>query len=79
MPTVASIMSELKKKGKESTRKIYARHGYGHREHVWRERRGPQDDRKNDQKAAGASLRTYATGNLDAMLTSPGWWLTAPR
>lgn len=27
MPTVASIMAELKKKGKESTRKIYARHG----------------------------------------------------
>ena len=27
MPTVASIMIELKKKGKEQTRKIYARHG----------------------------------------------------
>ena len=27
MPTVASILSELKKKGKESARKIYARHG----------------------------------------------------
>ncbi|HEY2546097.1 MAG TPA: DNA alkylation repair protein, partial [Candidatus Acidoferrum sp.] len=27
MPTVASIMAELKKKGKEQTRKIYARHG----------------------------------------------------
>ena len=27
MPKVASIMAELKKKGKESTRKIYARHG----------------------------------------------------
>jgi 3-methyladenine DNA glycosylase AlkD len=27
MPTVASLMAELKKKGKESTRKIYARHG----------------------------------------------------
>ncbi|HKN75670.1 MAG TPA: DNA alkylation repair protein [Candidatus Acidoferrum sp.] len=27
MATVASIMAELKKKGKESTRKIYARHG----------------------------------------------------
>ena len=27
MPTVAAIMSELKNKGKEQTRKIYARHG----------------------------------------------------
>jgi 3-methyladenine DNA glycosylase AlkD len=27
MPTVASIMAELKKKGKEQTRKTYARHG----------------------------------------------------
>jgi 3-methyladenine DNA glycosylase AlkD len=27
MPNVASIMAELKKKGKENTRKIYARHG----------------------------------------------------
>jgi hypothetical protein len=27
MPTVASIMAELKKKGTEKTRKIYARHG----------------------------------------------------
>ena len=27
MTTVATIMSELKKKGKEQTRKIYARHG----------------------------------------------------
>ena len=27
MPTVASVMSELKKKGKEQARKIYARHG----------------------------------------------------
>jgi 3-methyladenine DNA glycosylase AlkD len=27
MPTVAAVMSELKKKGKEQTRKIYARHG----------------------------------------------------
>src|ERR1700722_17180404 len=27
MPTVSSIMAELKKKGSEKTRKIYARHG----------------------------------------------------
>ncbi|HEV2486643.1 MAG TPA: hypothetical protein VGT08_14015 [Terracidiphilus sp.] len=27
MPTVASIMAALKSKGKEQTRKIYARHG----------------------------------------------------
>ena len=27
MPTVAAVMSELKKKGKEQTRKLYARHG----------------------------------------------------
>ncbi|MGH9866296.1 MAG: DNA alkylation repair protein, partial [Candidatus Acidiferrales bacterium] len=27
MPTLTSIMAELKKRGKESTRKIYARHG----------------------------------------------------
>ena len=27
MPTAAAVMSELKKKGKEQARKIYARHG----------------------------------------------------
>ena len=27
MPTVATIMADLKKKGSEKTRKIYARHG----------------------------------------------------
>lgn len=27
MPTVTSIMTDLKKKGKEKTRVIYARHG----------------------------------------------------
>lgn len=67
MPTVASIMAELKKKGKESTRKIYARHGM-----VTETMYGVS---VADLKIIAKTIRgqqtlaceLYATGNLDAM------------
>jgi 3-methyladenine DNA glycosylase AlkD len=67
MPTVASIMAELKKKGKESTRKIYARHGM-----VTENMYGVS---VADLKIIAKTIRgqqtlaceLYATGNLDAM------------
>jgi 3-methyladenine DNA glycosylase AlkD len=67
MPTVASIMAELKKKGKESTRKIYARHGMA-TEHMY-------GVSVADLKAIAKTIKgqqalaceLYATGNMDAM------------
>jgi 3-methyladenine DNA glycosylase AlkD len=67
MPTVSTIMAELKSKGKESTRKIYARHGMAP-ERVY----GVSvADLKviaktiKGQQALAAEL--YETGNMDAM------------
>jgi 3-methyladenine DNA glycosylase AlkD len=67
MPTVASIMSELKKKGKESTRKIYARHGMA-TENMYgvsvADLKVIAKTLKGQQELA---CELYATGNLDAM------------
>jgi 3-methyladenine DNA glycosylase AlkD len=67
MTTVATIMSELKKKGKEQTRKIYARHGmnpdrvYGvsvaDLKLIATTIKGQQD----------LACELYETGNMDAM------------
>ncbi len=67
MTTVASVMSELKKKGKEQTRKIYARHGmapervYGvsiaDLKVIAKTIKGQQD----------LAYGLYETGNMDAM------------
>ncbi len=67
MTTVATIMSELKKKGKEQTRKIYARHGmnpervYGvsvaDLKVIAKTIKGQQD----------LACELYETGNMDAM------------
>lgn len=67
MATVATILSELKKKGKEQTRKIYARHGmnperlYGvsvaDLKVIAKTIKGQQD----------LACELYETGNMDAM------------
>jgi 3-methyladenine DNA glycosylase AlkD len=67
MTTVATIMSELKKKGKEQTRKVYARHGmnpervYGvsvaDLKVIAKTIKGQQD----------LACELYETGNMDAM------------
>lgn len=67
MPTVATVMSELKKKGKEQTRKFYARHGmnpdrvYGvsvaDLKVIAKTIKGQQD----------LACGFYETGNMDAM------------
>ena len=67
MATVASIMAELKKKGKEQTRKIYARHGMAtdnmfgvsvaDLKLIARKIKGQQ----------ALAMELYATGNVDAM------------
>jgi 3-methyladenine DNA glycosylase AlkD len=67
MPTVTSIMAELKKKGSEKTRKIYARHGMA----IERMFGVSIGDLKviakpiKGQQALACEL--YETGNLDAM------------
>jgi 3-methyladenine DNA glycosylase AlkD len=67
MPTVTSVMAELKKKGSENTRKIYARHGMA-TEHMFGV---SMADLKviaktiKGQQALACEL--YETSNLDAM------------
>jgi 3-methyladenine DNA glycosylase AlkD len=67
MPTVASIMADLKSKGKEQTRKIYVRHGavadriFG----VNMVDLKPIAKSIKGQQALACEL--YATGNMDAM------------
>jgi hypothetical protein len=78
MPTVASIMAELKKKGKESTRKIYARHGmatenmYGVSVADLRSSRKPSKDNRR-------SLANFTRQETWTLCTSLGWSLTALR
>ena len=67
MPTLSSVMSELKKRGKENTRKIYARHGmapervYGvsvaDLKVIAKTIKGQQD----------LACQLYESGNMDAM------------
>jgi 3-methyladenine DNA glycosylase AlkD len=67
MPTVAVVMSELKKKGKEQTRKIYARHGMDP-ERVYgvsvADLKVIAKTIKGQQELA---CDLYETGNMDAM------------
>ena len=67
MPTVASIMSELKKKGKESTRKIYARHGMATENMYGVSVADLKVIAKTIKRQQGLACELYATGNLDAM------------
>jgi 3-methyladenine DNA glycosylase AlkD len=67
MPTVASIMSELKKKGKESTRKIYTRHGMATENMYGVSVADLKVIAKTIKGQQGLACELYATGNLDAM------------
>lgn len=67
MPTVASIMAELKKKGKESTRKIYARHGMATENMYGVSVADLKVIAKTIRGQQALACELYATGNMDAM------------
>jgi len=67
MPTVASIMAELKKKGKESTRKIYARHGMATENMYGVSVADLKVIAKTIKGQQALACELYETGNLDAM------------
>jgi len=67
MPTVASIMAELKKKGKESTRKIYARHGMVTENMYGVSVADLKTIAKTIKGQQALACELYATGNMDAM------------
>jgi 3-methyladenine DNA glycosylase AlkD len=67
MPTVASIMAELKKKGKVSTRKIYARHGMVTDNMFGVSVADLKVIAKTIKGQQALACELYATGNMDAM------------
>ncbi len=67
MPTVASIMAELKKKGSEKTRKIYARHGMATGKMFGVSVADLKVIAKTIKGQQAIACELYATGNLDAM------------
>jgi 3-methyladenine DNA glycosylase AlkD len=67
MPTVTSIMSELKKKGRENTRKIYARHGNAMDRTFGVSVADLKAIAKTIKGQQVLALELYETGNLDAM------------
>jgi 3-methyladenine DNA glycosylase AlkD len=67
MPTVASVMSELKKKGSEKTRKIYARHGMTTDNMFGVSVADLKVIAKTIKGQQALASELYATGNMDAM------------
>ncbi|MFI5095243.1 MAG: DNA alkylation repair protein [Candidatus Acidiferrum sp.] len=67
MPSVASIMAELKKKGTEKTRKIYARHGMATNKMFGVSMADLKAIAKTIKGQQALALELYETGNLDAM------------
>lgn len=67
MPTVLSIMAELKKKGTEKTRKIYARHGMVTDNMFGVSVADLKVIAKTIRGQQSLACELYATGNLDAM------------
>jgi 3-methyladenine DNA glycosylase AlkD len=67
MPTAAMIMSELKKKGREQTRKIYARHGMATREMFGVSTADLKTIAKKIKGQQAVAMELYKTGNVDAM------------
>lgn len=67
MPTVASIMAELKKKGTEKTRKIYARHGMATDNMFGVSVADLKVIAKTIKGQQALACELYDTGNLDAM------------
>jgi 3-methyladenine DNA glycosylase AlkD len=67
MPTVTSVMTELKKKGKESTRKIYARHGMTTDNMFGVSVADLKVIAKTIKGQQELACELYETGNMDAM------------
>ena len=67
MPTVSTIMAELKSKGKESTRKIYARHGMATENMYGVSVADLKVIAKTIKGQQALACELYATGNMDAM------------
>ena len=67
VPTVASIMAELKKKGSEKTRTIYARHGMAGKPMFGVSIADLKVIAKTIKGQQAVACELYATGNLDAM------------
>jgi 3-methyladenine DNA glycosylase AlkD len=67
MPTITSVMAELKKKGKESTRKIYARHGMTAGNMFGVSVADLKLIAKTIKGQQALACELYATGNMDAM------------
>jgi hypothetical protein len=67
MPTAASILADLKSKGKESTRKIYARHGMDPARVYGVSVAELKLIAKTIKKQQTLALELYATGIMDAM------------
>jgi 3-methyladenine DNA glycosylase AlkD len=65
--TVASVMAELKKKGSEQTRKIYARHGMATREMFGVKVADLKPIAKKIKGQQALACGLYETGNVDAM------------
>ncbi len=67
MPTVTSVMADLKKKGSEQTRKIYARHGMAGKPMFGVSVADLKVIAKTIKGQQGLACELYVTGNLDAM------------
>ncbi|MGB7283309.1 MAG: DNA alkylation repair protein [Candidatus Acidiferrum sp.] len=67
MPTVVSIMAELKRKGAEKTRKIYARHGMATGNMFGVTVADLKVIAKTIEGQQALACELYATGNLDTM------------
>jgi hypothetical protein len=67
MPTVASIMAELKSKGTAQNRKIYARHGLVAERVYGVSVAEMKRIAKTIRKQQGLAMELYATGIMDAM------------
>jgi 3-methyladenine DNA glycosylase AlkD len=67
MPTVTSVMAELKKRGTEKTRKIYARHGMATDNMFGVSVADLKIIAKTIKGQQALASELYATGNLDAM------------
>lgn len=67
MPTVSSVVADLKKKGKEQTRKIYARHGMATQNMYGVSVADLKIIAKKIRGQQALACELYATGNMDAM------------
>jgi 3-methyladenine DNA glycosylase AlkD len=67
MPTLASVMGELKKKGTEKTRKTYARHGMATNKMFGVSVADLKVIAKTIKGQQALACELYATGNMDAM------------